>query len=212
MERGGALRVRLRGDSRGGRAPDRVQRRVRVGTTGGGGLRGVRRTSRHRPCMRPQSHRGVRGRCRDRPGRSRRSAGSHRSVARHAGRGRGRGQGPHAGTGRVRRRARGDDGPPLAGGPARRHLPRGLPLRRDLHRPERSCLGRPLEGDQRGGRDGRLAGRRRPAPPAAPTWRPGARGGARQWRCRERHTREGDRPLHVQVGHTGRAWRSSNRR
>ena len=135
--------------------PTAFSAEVGYGATGGGGLRRVRRTSRYRPCLRPQHHRRVRGRCRIGLAGVADRAGSHRPGARHAGRGRGRGQGPHARTGRVRRRARGDDGPPLAGGPARRHLPRGLPLRRDLHRPERSRLGRPLGGGQRGGRDGR---------------------------------------------------------
>ena len=119
------------------------------------------------------------------------TTGHHRTGLGHAG-GRGwRGQDHHAGRRGVRRRARRNDGSPLAGGLAPGHLPGRLPFRRDLPREERPRLGRPLGGGQRRRRHGAGAGGPGPPAPAVPPGGPGPRRGDRRRTGGERHPRAG---------------------
>ena len=162
--RAGGLEVargRLR-PGHGVRVPHRHRRPDR------GGVRRVRRAPRDRPRLRPQHHRRHRGRCRPGTGVGGRRRRAERTGARHAGRGGRRRQDPDARARRLRRRARRDDGAPLADRAPDRHVSRGGALRRPLRRPPRARLGRAVGRRQCAGRaDHRPGGDRRAAPAAA---------------------------------------------
>ena len=159
----------LHGDHRHRGHAHGVQRRGGDRTPGRRRLRRVRRSPRRGPRLRPQPHRRRRRRGRAGPGRGGRRSRRDGPGARHAGRGGRRGQGHHAGDGVLRRRPRGDDGPPLARGPAQGHVPGRLPLRRRRSTGKSAhASAAPWAGSQRRRRHGRHPGGHRPPPPAAP--------------------------------------------
>ena len=190
--------------------PTAFSAEARVGADGGGGVRRVRRPARDGPRLRAQHHRRLGGRGRAGSGRTGRRARHHRPGAGHAGRRGRRRQGGDAGRGRLRGRPRRHDGAPVADRPAAGHLPGGGPLRRDLHRQGRPCIGRPLGRGQRRGRHGDRPGGPRTAAPTADSRRPGARRRDRRGPGRQHHPGLGHRAVHVPLRPPWPGWPSSS--